>query len=57
MMKNTIPTKKAAESQTFHTGVKALIDRKIGGINVLNNDQILDEKSKLKNMRNGKIRP
>ena len=56
MMKNTIPTKKAAES-TFHTGVKSLIDRKIGGINVLNNDQILDEKSKLKNMRNGKIRP
>lgn len=57
MMKNIIPTKKTAESQTFHTGVKALIDRKIGGINVLNNDQILDEKSKLKNMRNGKIRP
>ena len=56
-MKNSIPTKKAAEYQTFHTGVKALIDRKIGGINVLNNDQILDEKSKLKNMRNGKIRP
>lgn len=56
-MKNLLPTKKTAESTTFHTGVKALVDRKIGGLNVLNNDQILDEKSKLKNMRNGKIRP
>ncbi len=56
-MKNTIPTKKIADAATFHTGVKALVDRKIGGINVLKNQEILDEKSKLKNMRNGKIRP
>lgn len=41
---------------SFFTGVKSLIDRKIGGINVLSNHQILLEKSKLDNMRNGKVR-
>ena len=56
-MKNTLSPKKTANTPTFHTGVKAMIDRKIGGINVLDNQQILDEQSKLKNMRNGKIRP
>lgn len=45
------------QSVKFHTGVKALIDRKIGGINVLKNDEILEEQTKLKNMRNGKVRP
>ena len=56
-MKNTIPTLKTAKTNRFHTGVKSLIDRKIGGINVLDNRQILDEKSKIKNLRNGKVRP
>lgn len=52
-MKKTKPTTK---SVTFLTGVKSLFDRKIGGINLLTNHQILAEKSKLENMRNGKVR-
>ena len=35
---------------------ETLIDRKIGLINVLDNEEILLEKTKLKNMRNGKVR-
>ncbi len=42
---------------TFFTGVKALKDRKIGLINLLTNRQILEEKTKLTNVRNGKVRP
>lgn len=41
---------------TFHTGVKSLFDRKIGSMNVLDNEQILGENSKLINVRNGKVR-
>lgn len=54
-----IPTKNTTTKvrDLFHTGVKSLIDRRIGGINVLNNAQILEEKTKLDNMRNGKVRP
>lgn len=54
-----IPTKNTTTKvpTLFHTGVKSLFDRKIGGINVLNNTEILEEKSKIKNMRNGKVRP
>lgn len=55
-MKITKPTSKIAKVLTFHTGVKSLIDRKIGLINVLDNEEILLEKTKLKNMRNGKVR-
>lgn len=44
-------------SITFFTGVKTQIDRPIGKINVLSNRQIMDEKTKIKNMRNGKVRP
>lgn len=50
-----IPTSKTPGS--FFTGVKSMIDRRIGGINVLSNHQILKEKTKLDNMRNGKVRP
>ena len=53
-MENIKPTTKSA---TFLTGIKSLFDRKIGGINLLTNDQILAEKMKLENMRNGKVRP
>ena len=42
---------------TFFTGVKSLKDRKIGSINLLTNTQIIAEKSKLTNVRNGKVRP
>lgn len=54
-----IPTKNTTTKvqNLFHTGVKSLIDRKIGGLNVLQNSEILGEKSKIKNMRNGKVRP
>lgn len=52
-MKLTKPTLKKIK---FHTGIKSIIDRKIGSINVLDNNQILHEKTKLKNMRNGKVR-
>lgn len=55
-MNTTKPTLNISKSIKFHTGVKSLIDRKIGSINVLNNTQILVEKTKLKNMRNGKVR-
>ena len=55
-MKISKPTLEKIKTVTFYTGVKALIDRKIGLINVLDNDQILLEKTKLKNMRNGKVR-
>ena len=55
-MKNKKQAAIIAKTITFHTGVKSLIDRKIGGINILDNDQILIEKTKLKNMRNGKVR-
>ena len=50
--KNTIKT----PENSFFTGVKSLIDRRIGGINLLSNEQILGEKTKLKNVRNGKVR-
>ncbi|WP_193812431.1 hypothetical protein [Kaistella flava (ex Peng et al. 2021)] len=56
-MKITKPTAKNIKSIKFHTGIKSLVDRKFGGINVLDNDQILMEQSKLKNLRNGKVRP
>lgn len=55
-MKIAKPTLKKIKTVTFYTGVKSLIDRKIGGINVLDNAQILLEKTKIKNMRNGKVR-
>lgn len=48
--------KPALKKIKFHTGIKSIVDRKIGSINVLDNDQILHEKTKLKNMRNGKFR-
>lgn len=44
-------------SITFFTGVKTQIDRPIGKLNVLSNRQIIAEKAKLNNVRNGKIRP
>ena len=50
--KNTIKT----PENSFFTGVKSLIDRRIGGINLLSNEQILGEKTKLENVRNGKVR-
>lgn len=50
--KNTIKTPETS----FFTGVKSLIDRRIGGINFLSNEQILGEKTKLENVRNGKVR-
>lgn len=51
-IKNTI----TKPTNSFFTGVKSLIDRRIGGINFLSNQQILDEKDKLNNVRNGKVR-
>lgn len=55
-MKLPKPTFKNTKTITFYTGIKSLIDRKIGGINILQNDQILLEQTKLKNVRNGKVR-
>lgn len=49
-------TLKKEKSGPFYTGVKSLFDRKFGSINVLNNEQILGEQSKLVNVRNGKVR-
>ncbi|KIA90693.1 hypothetical protein [Kaistella jeonii] len=54
-MKLTTENAAPKESNSFYTGVKSLIDRKIGGINILSNHQILQEKEKLNNMRNGKV--
>ena len=47
---------KKEKTGPFFTGVKSVFDRKIGSINVLNNEQILGEQSKLLNVRNGKVR-
>ncbi len=49
-------TLKKETTGPFYTGVKSLFDRKIGNINLLNNDQILGEHSKDINVRNGKVR-
>lgn len=55
-MKSTKKNIIKAPENSFFTGVKSLIDRRIGGINILSNEQILGEKPKLKNVRNGKVR-
>ena len=55
-MKSTTNNTKIKTESSFFTGVRLLIDRKIGGINILSNEQILGEKPKLKNVRNGKVR-
>lgn len=47
---------KKEKTGPFYTGVKSLFDRKIGSINFLSNEQILDEQPKLVNVRNGKVR-
>ena len=39
--------------KSFYTSIKSVIG---GGINLLSNHQILKEKDKLNNMRNGKVR-
>lgn len=54
-MKLSTENKISKKSNSFYTGIKSLIDRKIGGINILSNHQILQEKEKLNNMRNGKV--
>ncbi|MBF8455931.1 hypothetical protein IV494_01950 [Kaistella sp. G5-32] len=51
-MKLTTNNKTAKLPKSFYTGIKSLI----GGINLLSNKQILKEKDKLNNMRNGKVR-
>ena len=56
-MNNSTKAKINKKVIVFHTGVGSLVDRKIGSINLLSNDQIMLEKTKIKNMRNGKIRP
>lgn len=53
---NKKQTEEKAGKQQFFTGVKSVIDRKIGALNLLSNRQILLEKEKIKNMRNGKER-
>ncbi|UBB90388.1 hypothetical protein J4771_03260 [Candidatus Kaistella beijingensis] len=55
-MKNKDKILKTKSTTTFHTGVATAIDRKIGVLGLLTNSQIFTEKSKLKNMRNGKVR-
>lgn len=39
--------------KSFYTSIKSMIG---GGMNLLSNRQILQEKGKLNNMRNGKVR-
>jgi hypothetical protein len=56
-MKNTTKAKIKQNTIQFHTGVKCLVDRKIGSINILSNQEMAEEQPKLKNVRNGKIRP
>jgi hypothetical protein len=41
----------------FHTSITALVDRSVGGVGLLSIGQIMSEKIKLKNMRNGKANP
>ena len=41
----------------FFTGIKAKKDRKIVSLTMLTNTQILAEKIKMTNLRNGKVRP
>ncbi len=41
----------------FHTSITALVDRSVGGVGLLSIAQIMSEKIKLKNMRNGKANP
>lgn len=55
-MKSTINNPKTSTESSFFTGVRLLVDRRIGAINLLSNEQILGEKPKLKNVRNGKVR-
>ncbi len=55
-MNNSTTDKIKKKLIIFHTGVGLLVDRKIGSINLLSNEQIMYEKTKIKNMRNGKIR-
>ena len=54
-----LPLEKTNSNNTtnFYTGVRSLIDRRIGSINMLSIHEILKEKAKLNNIRNGKVRP
>ena len=54
-----LPLDKTNSSNTtnFYTGVRSLVDRRIGAINMLSIHEILKEKAKLNNIRNGKVRP
>ena len=55
-MKNPLLSLQKKSTVIFHTGVKASIDRRFGALGLLSNDQIVEEKTKLNNMRNGKVR-
>ena len=42
--------------EKFHTGITSAIDRSIDAFGLLSISQIMGEKTKLKNLRNGKVR-
>jgi len=56
-MKLPLDKTNSSNNTNFYTGVRSLVDRRIGAINMLSIHEILKEKAKLNNIRNGKVRP